>query len=123
MTSRTQRARPELELRVMVDGQMVIGPIQAALLEAIRSTGSISAAQRQVGVSYAHVWKLVAAMNEAFSPSLVEPIRGGAHGGGAILTQQGRKVLDPFRRLTKARGHAELLVIGRAASDAIVKQE
>jgi hypothetical protein len=66
MTRLNRRARPDLELRVMVDGQMVIGPVQAALLEAIRNAGSISAARRQIGASYAIVWKLVAAMNETF---------------------------------------------------------
>jgi molybdate transport repressor ModE-like protein len=35
-------------------------------------------------------------MNEVFAPPLVEPIRGGARGGGAILTEQGHKVLDSF---------------------------
>jgi molybdate transport system regulatory protein len=126
MTRRNRRVRSDLDLRVMVDGQMVIGPVQAALLEAIRTTGSIAAAQRQIGASYAYVWKLVAAMNETFAPPLVEPIRGGARGGGAMLTEQGHKVLDSFRRLedqSKARGHAELLVISRAASHAVVKQE
>jgi len=103
----------------MVDGQVVIGPVQAMLLEAIRTTGSIAAAQRQIGASYAHVWKLVATMNEVFAPPLVEPIRGGARGGGAILTEQGHKVLDSFRRLeslSKSEGHAELRVISGAAN-------
>src|SRR5215475_622701 len=99
MTRRKRRLRPDLELRVMVDGQVVMGPVQALLLEAIHTTGSIAAAQRQIGASYPHVWKLVAAMNEAFSPPLVDPIRGGTRGGGALLTEQGRKVLDSFRRL------------------------
>jgi molybdate transport system regulatory protein len=126
MTRRNRRPRSDLELHVMVDGQEVIGPVQAMLLEAIRSTGSIAAAQRQIGASYAHVWKLVAAMNEAFSPPLVEPIRGGARGGGATLTEQGHKVLDSFRRLedlSKTEGHAELLVISRAASHAEARQQ
>ncbi len=103
----------------MVDGQVVIGPVQARLLEAIRTTGSIAAAQRQIGASYAHVWKLVATMNEVFAPPLVEPIRGGARGGGAILTEQGHKVLNSFRSLeslSKSEGHAELRVISRAAN-------
>lgn len=110
----------------MADGQVVIGPVQAMLLEAIRSTGSIAAAQRQIGASYAHVWKLVAAMNQVFSPPLVDPIRGGARGGGAILTEQGQMVLDSFRRLeglTKAEGHVELLVISMAAGHAVARQE
>lgn len=119
MTRRNRHLRPDLEIHVAVDGQVVIGPVQATLLEAIRSTGSIAAAQRQIGASYAHVWKLVAAMNEAFSPPLVDPIRGGARGGGAILTEQGHKVLDSFRSLeslSKSEGHAELRVISRAAN-------
>jgi molybdate transport system regulatory protein len=126
MARRIRRPRPDLELRVTVDGQVVIGPVQATLLEAIRTTGSIAAAQRQIGASYAHVWKLVAAMNEVFAPPLVEPIRGGARGGGALLTEQGHRVLDSFRRLenlSKSRGHDELLVISRAASHAAAKQE
>jgi molybdate transport system regulatory protein len=38
-------------------------------------------------------------MNEAFSPPLVDAIRGGARGGGATLIEQGHKVLASFRRL------------------------
>jgi molybdate transport system regulatory protein len=126
MTRRNRRPRPDLELHVVMDGHVVIGPVQATLLEAIRGTGSMAAAQRRIGASYAHIWKLVAAMNQAFSPPLVEPVRGGARGGGATLTEQGHKVLDSFRRLevlSKTEGHAELLVISRAASHAVVKQQ
>jgi molybdate transport system regulatory protein len=60
-------------------------------------------------------------MNGAFAPPLVDAIRGGASGGGAILTQQGRKVLDSFRRLEnlfRTTGLEELLVIRQAASHA-----
>jgi molybdate transport system regulatory protein len=126
MTKRNQRLRPDLELRVTIDGQVIIGPTQAKLLEAIRSTGSISAAHRKLGVSYAHVWKLVAALNAIFDPPLVDPIRGGARGGGAILTEQGGKVLESFRRLeglSRTQGVAELLVIGRAASHAVADEQ
>ena len=88
MTRRNGRPRTDLELRVTMDGQVIIGPLQAMLLEEIRITGSIAAAQRRLGASYAYVWRLVAAMNAIFSPPLVDPIRGGARGGGAILTAQ-----------------------------------
>ena len=46
MTKRNRRLKSDLELRVTIDGQVIIGPIQAMLLDAIRSTGSISAAHR-----------------------------------------------------------------------------
>jgi molybdate transport system regulatory protein len=125
MARRIRRPRPDLELRVMVDGQVVIGPVQATLLEAIRATGSIAPAQRQIGASYAHVWKLVAAMNEVFAPPLVEPIRGGPRGGGALLTEQVHKVLESFRwpkNLSTTRVHEDLLVISRAANHAVAEQ-
>src|ERR1700760_4485636 len=126
MARRSRRRSPDLELHVMVDGQVIIGPVQAMLLEAIRSAGSIAAAQRKIGASYAHLWKLVAAMNEVFAPPLVEPTRGGAKGGGATLTEQGHKVLDSLRRLEDlsiTRGHEELLVISQAAGHAVAKRQ
>ena len=126
MTKRNLRFEPELELRVTIGDQVIIGPIQAMLLEAIRSTGSISAAHLEPGKCYAHVWKLVAAMNEMFDPPLVGPVRGGAQGGSAVLTEQGCKVLEAFRRLeelSRTQGRAELLVFSRAAGHAMAKQQ
>lgn len=111
--------RPDLELRVVLGGAVAIGPLQAMLLEGIRDTGSIAAAQRRLGTSYAHVWKLVAAMNTVFLPPLVDVARGGRSGGGARLTAQGHQVLDSFRRLEsllQTQGSSELLAITRAAS-------
>jgi molybdate transport repressor ModE-like protein len=52
------------------------------------------------------------------APPLVDPIRGGARGGGAILTQQGHTVLNSYRRLeeqSRDLARTQLLVIGRAA--------
>jgi molybdate transport system regulatory protein len=119
MAIRNQPCHPDLELRVTIDGELVLGPIQAKLLEAIRTTGSISAAHRKLGISYAHVWKMVAALNELFSPPLVDSIRGGARGGGAVLTQQGHKILNSYRRLeelSQELARTQLLVIRRAIS-------
>jgi molybdate transport system regulatory protein len=119
MTRRNRRFSPDLEVRVTVDGHVVIGPVQAMLLEAIATTGSIFAAHRKIGASYAHVWKLMGAINEGILPAAMAPIPGARRGGGAVLTDQGRKVLDSFRRLedlSKAGGHADLLVIKTAGN-------
>ncbi len=97
MASRNRRPAPDLELRVTVDGRMGIGPVRAMLLEAIVTTGSIAAAQRRLGSSYADVWRLVAPMNETFHPPLVSRLHGGTRGGGAILAEHGRKVRDSYR--------------------------
>jgi molybdate transport system regulatory protein len=110
-----------LALYVVLDGSVAIGPVQASLLKGIRDTGSIAAAQRRLGSSYSHVWKLVAAMNANFASPLVEPIHGGRHGGGARLTREGHTVLEAFRRLeTRAwqQGRADLFVIAKAVRHA-----
>jgi molybdate transport system regulatory protein len=108
----------DIELRVMVDGAVAFGPIQAALLEEILLSGSISGAQRRMGFGYVYTWKLVAAMNKRFDPPLVEISRGGKKGGGAGLTKQGHQVLISFRRMERALlavGSAEMHVINDAA--------
>jgi molybdate transport system regulatory protein len=114
----TERPITDVEPRVRFDGAIVFGPIQAALLEAILLTGSISAAQRQLGFGYVYAWKLVAAMNNQFSPPLVEISRGGKKGCGANENRQGHQVLIAFHRMERAllaMACADLSLINDAA--------
>lgn len=85
-----------LKLRILFDGAM-LGPGKAELLERIRDTGSISAAGRQMEMSYKRAWMLVEEMNGAFLVPLVESVRGGSGGGGARLTLTGEEVLRLYR--------------------------
>lgn len=82
----------ELKLRILFDDAM-LGPGKAALLGHIQKTGSISAAGRQMGMSYKRAWMLVEEMNAAFRDPLVNSARGGAGGGGAHLSPAGETVL------------------------------
>jgi molybdate transport system regulatory protein len=52
-----------------------IGPGKIKLLEAIRSTGSISAAARSLGMSYRRAWLLVEEINRALRKPAVQPGR------------------------------------------------
>ncbi len=76
-----------------------IGPGKAALLESIRDTGSISAAARDMGMSYKRAWLLLDSMNQAFTELVVRAAPGGAGGGGATLTPFGAEVLERYRRI------------------------
>ena len=58
-----------------------IGPGKAKLLESIRDTGSISAAAREMGMSYKRAWLLLDSMNQAFTELVVTAASGGAGGG------------------------------------------
>jgi molybdate transport system regulatory protein len=72
------------------DGKPVVGLEQLQVLEAIDRHHSISAAARDIGITYRHAWELVQGMNEAAGEPLVTTATGGAHGGGAQLTALGR---------------------------------
>jgi molybdate transport system regulatory protein len=85
-----------LKLRILFDGAM-LGPGKAQLLDGIRETGSIAAAGRGMAMSYKRAWSLVEEMNAAFAAPLVASVRGGAGGGGAVLTEAGAEVLRLYR--------------------------
>ena len=74
----------------------VVGAGKVALLEAIRKTGSISAAGRAHQMSYRRAWLLVEELNKSFREPLVSPT-GGANGGGAKLTPAGEHVIALYR--------------------------
>jgi molybdate transport system substrate-binding protein len=69
------------------------------LLESINELRSISAAARELNMSYRRAWLLVQSMNEAAGERLVEAATGGRSGGGARLTSLGRWAAATFRRL------------------------
>ena len=93
---KTERAFPYVRILI---GEMVLGPGKVDLLEAIGRTGSISAAGRELGMSYRRAWLLVDALNHMFPSVLVAASPGGARGGGAKLTDYGRGVAAAYRRV------------------------
>jgi len=97
----TKQAKPRL--RILLGTGIAIGPGKADLLEAIGRTGSISAAAREMGMSYRRAWTLVEVMNRSFRGPLVETLTGGSGGGGAQVTRLGADVLARYRTMeTKA---------------------
>ena len=82
-----------LSIRIDLEGGGRIGPGKMRLLKAVAEAGSISAAGRALGMSYRRAWSLVAELNALFDAPLVETAAGGAQGGGATLTDLGRRVL------------------------------
>ncbi len=88
-----------LHLRVVLEGGIAIGPGRAELLEAIRETGSISAAGRALAMSYKRAWELVEEMNTSFRMPLVATSTGGQSGGGSRVTPTGEAVLAAFRAI------------------------
>jgi len=86
-----------LRIRIVFGADEMIGPGKAELLERIDRTGSIAAAGREMGMSYKRAWELVGTLNAMFREALVARTRGGTGGGGAVLTENGRRVLALYR--------------------------
>jgi molybdate transport system regulatory protein len=97
-------AGPRLSIRIDLASGDRIGPGKIALLEAIRSTGSISAGARSLGMSYRRAWLLVEQVNHALREPAVTAETGGRSGGGAALTPVGQRVVNLYRAIeTQAR--------------------
>jgi molybdate transport system regulatory protein len=98
---------PGLTLRVLGEGAPAMGPGKARLIELIAATGSISAAAREMGMSYRRAWQLVDALNASFTEAVVITATGGRHGGGAVVTEFGRRLAEDFRAM-EARASAAI---------------
>ena len=102
---------PSLSLRVNLDPTGRIGSGKIELLERIAAAGSISAAARDMKMSYKHAWDLVEEMNRMFGKPVVSAQVGGRHGGGTALTPVGIIVVSRFRAIERAAAsaaHAEI---------------
>lgn len=95
-------------LRIRVDGpaERALGPGKVELLERIAEHGSISAAGREMGMSYRRAWMLVDALNSQFAGPLVAKQSGGSGGGGAVLTDLGRDIVARYRRIERLANEA-----------------
>jgi molybdate transport system regulatory protein len=98
-------ATARLTLRVDLGGDRAIGPGKIRLLEAIRDAGSITKAGIALGMSYRRAWLLVDDMNNCFHEPVIAAQVGGSHGGGAVLTAFGRRLIDQYRAI-EAEAHS-----------------
>ena len=92
-------SRAALRLRIVFPDDRQLGPGKADLLEAIAQSGSISSAARDLGMSYRRAWLLVDEIGKLFKRPILTTAAGGAHGGGAELTDFGRSLIAAYRRI------------------------
>lgn len=71
-----------------------IDPGRIDFLRTVERTGSLSAAARELGISYRTAWLWARAAGRAWGAPLVRTAPGGPGGGGAALTPSGRALLS-----------------------------
>src|SRR5262247_4437791 len=91
-----------LTIRIDFGAFGYLGPGKITLMELISKHGSISAAGKEMGMSYRRAWLLVDEINHIFREPLVETQMGGSGGGGARLTNLGRDVVGRYRAIEGA---------------------
>lgn len=98
------KAKPwVVKVRVWLEREsgMVLGPGRSELLGHIDRLHSISAAAREMGMSYRRAWGHVQAMNAVAGQDLVAVTSGGVGGGGATLTEHGKELLTAYQSLVE----------------------
>ena len=92
--------KPRLNIWIERDDQVVLSFWRVRLLEAIRDTGSISAAAQEMDVPYRTAWSKVNEMEAGLDVQLVDTQTGGTGGGGTQLTPDAERLIERFYALT-----------------------
>lgn len=92
----------ELHIHIRKDGQLLLNPGSASLLRWIDQTGSLLTASKHSGMSYAKAWSMLEQINTRSNNPVVEKVRGGKSGGGAILTRFGKLILEEYTVIENA---------------------
>lgn len=103
---------PKIRLRFDMQ-EKFFGPGVCELLELIDETGSVQKACARMELSYSKGSKMLKKLDQVLGISMVERWAGGAGGGGARLTEAGRKLAKTYRKM-----EAE---VQKAAEDAFHK--
>jgi molybdate transport system regulatory protein len=97
-------------LALRSQGKLLVGRDRIKLLEAVAECGSITKAAKVAGFSYKTAWDAVNAINNLLpSPAFVTKA-GGRSGGGAEVTEEGKRLIATFHRLEERMSRISSLI-------------
>ncbi len=97
------------------DDKNFLGTGRIELLKRIDTTGSMSAAAKEMKMSYKAAWERVNGMNELADKPLIERQTGGKGGGGTKLTAYAHELIETYERLDEL--HRQFIERFSQASD------
>jgi molybdate transport system regulatory protein len=112
----TGRLPIKLWIRLTVPGVGDIGPGKIELLRKIREHQSISAAARDMNMSYRRAWLLVDDLNTFFRQPVVAKWMGGRSRGGATLTPTGEKLVASYDAVVRRADSANRSLLDELSS-------
>jgi len=90
---------PIVRFRIDFATGSYVGPGKIELLEAVRDSGSLSQAARNIGMSYRRAWLLLESINASFREPATLSSTGGKGGGGVTVTHFGLALIGRYREL------------------------
>ena len=97
-----EHAKPHPAFKVWMETEdgYVFGPGVYSLLKKVMEVGTLKKASTDLGMSYRYAWGLIRKAEEKLGEPLLSAHKGGkAGGGGAKLTERGKKFLLEFESL------------------------
>jgi molybdate transport system regulatory protein len=92
-------AKINAALALHKEGRLLVGRDRIMLLEKVAELGSISKAAKETGFSYKTTWDSVNAINNLLPTPAFITKPGGRSGGGAEITEEGRRLIAAFHRM------------------------
>ena len=90
----------KISVRLFTDDKC-FGPGIAALLRRVEEYHSLRAAAASMGMAYSKAWSVLKSCEEHLGFKLLISTVGGKNGGGASLTDDGRKMLEAYDETCK----------------------
>ncbi len=95
-----KKHKPSCKVWIECDGKPVLGKGGAEILQGINTEKSLTKAAEKVGMSYRYVWNYIQKIEKAVGEPIVDTYKGGkTGGGGAKLTDFGKKLLEEYKHL------------------------
>ncbi|MGC4019124.1 MAG: LysR family transcriptional regulator [Muricomes sp.] len=91
---------PFIQLKVY-NNELAYGPGLIALLECLRSTGSMKEACIKMGMSYSKGWKIVNRAEKELGYDLLVRRHGGNMGGKCEMTEEGDSLISRYRKMER----------------------
>jgi molybdate transport system regulatory protein len=92
-----------IKSKIWIDGKngTFLAEGRISLMKQIIKSGSITAAAKEMKMSYKKAWEIIDGMNKEAKDPLVKRVSGGKGGGGTKVTEEGLKMITLFEKLNK----------------------
>ena len=89
------KLHPAITLRLYTD-RKCFGPGVAMLLRRVRTLHSLRSAAMDMNMAYSKAWTILREAEHGLGLKLLHSTTGGRNGGGAVLTEDGERLLEAY---------------------------